>query len=325
MNSLSLNGFLNASVLNSVSTLKDRIAASAQEATSGLQSDLVGHLKGRIDQALLSDQAIKENTAEQARIDLRNIRLDITDNTLTSLRDLTEGLTLEMQSAMGVSDQPRQNAVATEAKEALTEALSRLNVRHGERFLFSGDATATPPFADADALLLDLTNIGITATDEADFAAQVQAYFDDPVGGFQTTFYQGTQTASDPDAVLANQAGFAEMFQGLAILALSNTSENQPFARAGTPALDQALSRLEGARTALVDIQAGVGIRQTSLQDQQAVLSREETLLAAAFIDLAGKDQYEAATELRELEANLEASYLLTSRLSNLSLLNYLR
>ena len=108
-------------------------------------------------------------------------------------------------------------------------------------------------------------------------------------------------------------------------MALSNTSENQPFARAGTPALDQALSRLEGARTALVDIQAGVGIRQTSLQDQQAVLSREETLLAAAFIDLAGKDQYEAATELRELEANLEASYLLTSRLSNLSLLNYLR
>ena len=107
MNSISLNGFLNASVLNSVSTLKDRIAASAQEATSGLQSDLVGHLNGRIDQARLSDQAIKENEAEQARIDLRNIRLDITDNTLTSLRDLTEGLSLEMQSAMGVSDQPR--------------------------------------------------------------------------------------------------------------------------------------------------------------------------------------------------------------------------
>ena len=325
MNSISLNGFLNASTLNSVSTLKDRIAASAQEATSGLQSDLVGHLNGRIDRALLSDQAMKDNAADQARIDLRNIRLDITDNTLTSLRDLTGGLTLEMQSAIGVSDVPRQNAVAAEAKEALTEALSRLNVRHGERFLFSGDATAPPPFGDAETLLLDLTNIGLAAVDEADFAAQVQAYFDDPAGGFQTTFYQGTQTASDADAVLANQSGFAEMFQGLAILALSNTSENQPFAQVGTPALDQALSRLEGARTALVDIQAGVGIRQSSLQDQQSLLEREETLLSAAFLELAGKDQYEAATELRELEANLEASYLLTSRLSNLSLLNYLR
>ena len=325
MNSISLNGFLNASTLNSVSTLKDRIAASAQEATSGLQSDLVGHLNGRIDQALLSDQAIQENAAEQARIDLRNIRLDITDNTLTSLRDLTEGLSLEMQSAMGVSDGPRQNAVAAEAKEAISEVLSRLNARHGERFLFSGDATATPPFGDADALLSDIRNISLTAVDEADYAAQIETYFDDPAGGFQTSFYQGSQTASDGDAVLSNQEPFAHLLQGLAVLALSGTSEGQPYARAGTPALDQALSRLEGGRTGIVDIQAGVGIRQSSLQDQQAVLEREETLLAAAFIDLAGKDQYEAATELRELEANLEASYLLTSRLSNLSLLNYLR
>jgi flagellar hook-associated protein 3 FlgL len=325
MNSISLNGFLNASVLNSVSTLKERIASSAQEATSGLQSDLVGHLNGRIDQALLSDQAINENRADQSRIALRNIRLDITDSTLTSLRDLTEGLSLEMQSAIGVTDVPRQDAVAIEAREAISEVLSRLNARHGERFLFSGDATATPPFGDAETLLSDIRNISLTAVDEADYAAQIDTYFNDPAGGFQTTFYQGSQTASDGDAVLANQQAFADLFQGLTVLALAETSQGQPYARAGTPALDQALSRLEGARTGIVDIQAGVGIRQANLQNDQVRLEREETLLAAAFIDLAGKDQYEAATELRELEANLEASYLLTSRLSNLSLLNYLR
>jgi len=47
--------------------------------------------------------------------------------------------------------------------------------------------------------------------------------------------------------------------------------------------------------------------------------------MSATFNRLTARDQYEAATELRELERNLEASYLLTSRLSNLSLLNYLR
>ena len=111
MNSLSLNGFLNASVINSVPDLKQQIADRAQEATSGFQADLVSHLNGRIDQALLSDRAINENKADQARLDLRNIRLSITDNTLTSLRDLTGGLSLEMQSAIGVTDVPRQNAV----------------------------------------------------------------------------------------------------------------------------------------------------------------------------------------------------------------------
>lgn len=325
MNSLSLNGFLNASVINSVPDLKQQIADRAQEATSGFQADLVSHLNGRIDQALLSDRAINENKADQARLDLRNIRLSITDNTLTSLRDLTGGLSLEMQSAIGVTDVPRQNAVAAEAKEAISEVLSRLNARHGERFLFSGDATATPPFGDAETLLNDIRNIGLTAVDEVDYAAQIQTYFNDPAGGFQTSFYQGSQTASDGDAVLSNQQAFADLFHGLTVLALADTSENQPYAQAGNPALDQALSRLEGARTAIVDIQADVGIRQSSLQNEQARLEREETLLAAAFLDLAGKDQYEAATQLRELEANLEASYLLTTRLSNLSLLNYLR
>ena len=53
-------------------------------------------------------------------------------------------------------------------------------------------------------------------------------------------------------------------------------------------------------------------------------LENEQTLLNQAFIDLAGKDQFEAAAQLRELEANLEASYLLTTRLSNLSILNFL-
>jgi flagellar hook-associated protein 3 FlgL len=37
------------------------------------------------------------------------------------------------------------------------------------------------------------------------------------------------------------------------------------------------------------------------------------------------RDQYEAASELKQLETGLEAAYTLTARLSNLSLLNYMR
>jgi len=40
--------------------------------------------------------------------------------------------------------------------------------------------------------------------------------------------------------------------------------------------------------------------------------------------DLTARDQYEAATELQSLQTTLEASYLITARLSQLSLLNYL-
>lgn len=325
MNSVSLNSFLSTALSNSISELRTQIADRAQEATTGRQADLISHLNGRIDHALLGDKALKENEDDQARIELRQIRLSLSEDAMGSIRDLTEGLSLEMQSAIGIVDVERQQTVATQAREALSEVLSRLNVRHGERYLFSGDATATAPFLDADALLSDLQTIAAGAVDQADFAAQVQTYFDDPTGGFQTSFYQGTQTASDGDAVLPNQGAFADMFLGLSIMALAAPGSAIPFAATGTPAMDNALARLERGRTLLVDVEAGIGIRQDSLQSELDLLGREKLLLTSSFQDLTGKDQYEAATQLKELEANLEASYLLTSRLSNLSLLNYLR
>lgn len=325
MNSISLNSFLNTALSNSIGELRTQIADRAQEATTGRQADLISHLNGRIDHALLGDKALKENEDDQARIELRQIRLSLSENTMGAVRDLTAGLSLEMQAAIGIVDVERQQTVATQAREALSEVLSRFNVRHGERYLFSGDATATPPFQNADDLLSDLEAIAAGAVDEADFAAQVQTYFDDPAGGFQANFYQGTQTASDGDAVLPNQGAFSDMFMGLSIMALSAPGTAIPFAAVGSPAMDSALERLDRGRTLLVEVEASIGIRQDSLQSELDLLGREKVLLTSSFQDLTGKDQYEAATQLKELEANLEASYLLTSRLSNLSLLNYLR
>lgn len=325
MSSLSIQGFLSTALSNSITELRTQLADRSYEATTGKQADLVKHLNGRIDYALLGDQALKDNADDQARIELRNIRLSLTENTLGSIRDLTADLTLNMQTGIGLQDTKLQDTVAAQAREALDDVLSRLNVRHGERYLFSGDATATQPFLDADTLLTDISALAGSAIDAADFAAQVQTYFDDPTGGFQTSFYQGTQTASDGDSVLSNQVAFSDMFLGLSILALNGPGQTVPLAAPGTPAMDLALGRLERGRTLMVDIEASVGIRQTSLANEKDLLVREETLITASFQELVGKDPFEAATELKNLEANLEASYLLTSRLSNLSLLNFLR
>ena len=84
MTALSLNGFLNSAVTGNIAGLRAQIADRAQEATTGLQADLVGHLKGRIDQALLGDQAIKGNADDQARLGLREIRLSITTTSMAS-------------------------------------------------------------------------------------------------------------------------------------------------------------------------------------------------------------------------------------------------
>ncbi|MEL6728478.1 MAG: hypothetical protein AAFZ74_10555 [Pseudomonadota bacterium] len=324
MSFTSLNGNLNIAVTNNIAGLRAQIEARSEEATTGLQSDMITHLNGRIDQALVGEQALRDNADEQSRLGLRTVRLSLVDSALTSVRALSEGLHINMLSAIGTGEIEAQDLVATEAENALDDVISRLSARNGERFLFSGDATATRPFADTSVLLDDLRAIAAGAVDEADFAAQVEVYFDDPAGGFQTNFYQGSQSASDPDSVVANQPEFKDLIQGLALLTLSRSGAGVPFAQGGTPAMDQALERLERGRTNIVNTQASVGMRRESIADEQLLLQREQTLLNQAYTDLVGKDQFEAAAQLRELEANLEASYLLTTRLSNLSLINFL-
>jgi flagellar hook-associated protein 3 FlgL len=74
-----------------------------------------------------------------------------------------------------------------------------------------------------------------------------------------------------------------------------------------------------------VRLRADRGVVQEQIAQKGESLAREEMIFTNAFNNLTARDQYEAATELRDLEASLEASYLLTTRLSNLSLLNYLR
>ena len=48
-------------------------------------------------------------------------------------------------------------------------------------------------------------------------------------------------------------------------------------------------------------------------------------VLTQSFNQMTARDQYEAASELKQLETSLEASYTLTARLANLSLLNFMR
>lgn len=324
MSSISITGFLNTAVANNIGDLRSQVEQRAEETTTGLQSDLVKHLNGRIDQVLVGDKALVDNAKDQSRLGLRDVRMSIVDSTLTSVRDLTQGLQLDMLNAIGAGEQDSQDLFATEALTALEGVVSRLSARHGERFLLSGDATATPPFQDLEVLLDDVRAIAAGAVDEDDFAAQLDTYFDDPAGGFQTNFYQGAQTASDADSVVGNHQAFSDLFRGLAVMALSHSDESMPFAAGGTPALDTALERLERGRTEIVSEQARVGMRRTNLADELSMLEREQTLLTQAFTDMAGKDQFEAAAQLRELEVNLEASYLLTTRLSNLSILNFL-
>jgi len=81
--------------------------------------------------------------------------------------------------------------------------------------------------------------------------------------------------------------------------------------------MGQAISGVDGERSKL-------GISEARVKQANTSLDAQITILSTSIKDMEGIDTYEAATRVTTLESQLSLAYTLTSRIQNLSLLNYL-
>ena len=78
------------------------------------------------------------------------------------------------------------------------------------------------------------------------------------------------------------------------------------------------------ATSALTEVQAGVGVTQSAISTANTQISAQSTLLTSSASDLDSVDTVALASRISTLQTQLETSYSLTSRLQQLSLVNYL-
>lgn len=319
------NSLVSALFSKNIADLRARSEIAAQESVTGQHADLTKHLGGGIGKAMLAQKAVDDIASQRAQLDLRAGRLSVTQISLGQIHDRVDGLDTRMLSALGLGDDTGRDLAARDAADALQDTFSALNVRHGDRYMFSGEATATAPFGDPAALLADIRQIAADAPDAAAFEAAIDAYFHAEDGPWQTTIYQGTANAADGESVTATDPAITELVSGLAILALSGTDEDLPRLRQSPALIESAAARISSGRTALTALRSEIGVHEDRIARSQEALDTEEVVLKTVFGSLTGRDQYEAASELKQIEAGLEASYLLTTRLAGLTLLNFLR
>lgn len=316
---------LSSGLSETIVRLRDRMDTTSEEAVTGRYKDMTAHLSGRIGQAMLGQKAIDDVANERTQLTLKETRLEIIQQSLTAIDDNIGQLGVRMKSALGSEDFTARESVVRDAKAALASTFSVLNTRHGERYLFSGDATNTKPVGDVDIFLGDVRSMAASATDAADFAAQMDAYFNTPGSGWQANVYSGTATASDPASLTGTDPAITQTLQGLAVLALSGSDETLPLLNGNSDTLIAATETLADGQAALTNARAERGILQAQIESSKSALDLEETVLTHSFNQMTARDQYEAASELKRLETSLEASYTLTARLANLSLLNFMR
>ena len=316
---------ISAQFTQSIADLRKSIASKSEEAVTGQIADLAAHLSGRVGTAMISQKALTDIGLQREQISLREGRLDVMQRSLSAIHDRVQGLDTEMRAALGVNDLRSQGLVARDARAALNDVFGALNVRFGERFLFAGDATASTPLPDSAALIDDVRQIAASAASPADFQTALSTYFNDPAGGWAQSIYLGTPTSSDPEASTANNPAIIQLITGLAVLAISDPSDSPSLISQNPDIVLSGAQRLSTATDLLTNLRAEKGVLQEQIATLKETLDVEETIFTNALGALTARDQYEAASALKQLEATLEASYLLTTRLASLSLLNFMR
>ncbi len=315
--------------------LKERLEITSTEVVTGRFEDLTKATGGQLGSAHLLNKAIQDidNRAElfkvtQTRMTLMGETLEGTRKTLDNMG--TRAITvLTSNSNTGVS------TLIEEAEASLRTVFTALQLNYGTRNLFSGDATSTQPLGDVNQLLIDVRAIVSAGPDVSTIEAALDTYFEDPTGTFQTTIYQGGQ-GNSTSVLLANDTrvdftiraddpSLKRVMRGLATIAAADLLPFDRFSEEFGELFAAASFQLNNGEAGVVELESKLGIGLQLISNSEDIQAAEKLTLTAAYSEITGRDQFEASTDLKQLETQLETSYLLTARLSQLTLTNFIR
>ncbi|MCP1336843.1 flagellin N-terminal helical domain-containing protein [Futiania mangrovi] len=330
---------------SAASDTRQRLAVTSQELTTGRSANPVRAL-GPGTRTLMSLET--ERRAADAYLDTTKLVMTRIGAMETALETVASDLPRLAADALGAGtrgDLPAMEAQGTDAQAALVRIVSALNTQTGGRHLFSGAATDTAPLAGADAVnqvlqdrLAATTGTLQTQADADALAADLDLAFEDAGPGGPNTF-TGTVYLGDTGARLAADVGpgqriaygvradnpaVRDLLKGLAMIVRAGDSKTPDHAQARARLIELGANRIQAGLDALTGVRAGLGTAAREIEDAGKRHDAARGALDTRIAGLVGVDPYEAASELRALESQLETTYLITGRLQNLTLTRFL-
>ena len=312
--------------------LRGQVQRAAQEVASGKHSDIGATLRGDFAPLLAIDASLSRLAAYRSTTTDAVVHTSAQQSAIAGLSQLAGGISTALLDAGNISTSAQVDTLAADARGRLASAVGLLNTQASGRAVFSGQATGTAPLGRVDDMLTALETAAVGATTAGQVATAVTTWFNDPLGF--GAFYQGgaglspSPIAPGETADLSTTAmdpAIRDTLAGLAMAALLDRGAlaGDPSERArlaGTAG--QNLLRSEDGRITLA---ARIGMVEAQIEVARTRNGAEETALGILRSDIGSVDPYEAATRLETVRAQLESLYLVTARVSRLSLTEYLR
>jgi len=175
----------------------------------------------------------------------------------------------------------------------------------------------------------------LAAPDMLTGMSQVEAYFNDAAGGFETNVYVGSTSdvanisLADgdeiPGGIRADAQALRDTMRELSIIAIVEKNKDTMLPSDQLLYLKAASEQNIQTTDDTILLQERVGLSQERLAQGMARNEAEKYRLSVSRTELTQADPFEAAAKFEEMQTQLDTIFAVTARLGNLSLLNYLR
>jgi flagellar hook-associated protein 3 FlgL len=339
------------------------LAGSARTAVSKLQLDLARAQK-EIATGKLADAGLSLGTHTSEGVVLRQAqawheaivhananvaaRLDTSQSALDGMEQTAQGFLNALLGARGST--AGRAEIAGQAKAALNSLVDQLNTQVGGVHVFAGDNGGETPLAGYYAPANAASRQGITAAFSSTFGmAQTDPAVSSISALSMTQFIDGAFANEFSDAAWTANWSMASTKNATARIAVDEKIEisanaNEPVFRALSRAyvmvadlggqnlnpdtlnavLDKATKEVGTAMGGLASVRARLGTSQERVAAATSRLEIGNTIIANRLSKTEAVDPYTAATTANQIMTQLQASYSVTARIQQLSLLNYL-
>jgi flagellar hook-associated protein 3 FlgL len=242
-------------------------------------------------------------TAQQA-----SIRLDLQDTQLSQLANLADQVRQSLTKAAADQD---ATTLMTQMEGYFSQAVDILNAKDDSGYVYGGDKNQTPPVTVQ------------TLSDLAALPSVAQAFAN---GSVKTSVRVGDGQTVET-GLLASDLG-TQLFSLFQQVAQFDAGGNGPFDAKTAPAqqsfLESTISTAADNAAELNRQAAGNGIRYQIVQDTLARLNSTSVVYKGLVSNIEDVDMAAALAKLNQNQIALQAAFQVTSKLNQLSLLDYL-
>ncbi|ABV95110.1 flagellar hook-associated protein FlgL [Dinoroseobacter shibae DFL 12 = DSM 16493] len=315
--------------------LKSNLNTLTTELSTGRKEDVAKQMRGEFSAVAALEGEMRALSSYDVAVREGSLLLDAAQVALTNIYDQVVDAGPDFLLTSEVSDSAMLKAAGQDAEQKLATVISSLNLSVAGRAIFGGVATDNPPLLSAEALLDELSTVVMGAATPQDTATLIDSWFNDAGGGFETVAYQGSPTAGltipvGPGetvsySITAGDQAVRDVLASFATAALvaRGSFDGDPTAQAEM--LEIAGQSMLNAEASFSVLQAEVGTQQSFLEDARERIDASLNAHQMALNELYSADPYEVATQLEAISLQLETLYAVTSRLSGLSMTEYLR